>query len=139
MSIWKTLFSSGNVVEKGVDAAINAGDKLALTKEERLDYHLVFLKAYEPFKIAQRFLALIVGIPYVVVFLLCAVSYLAASIAIDPVACIEGCRADSVVKSALALGQLNQDTLGMPFWTIIGFYFAGGTIEGGIRAWKEKP
>lgn len=65
MSIWGTLFNSGNTLSKVTDAVINTGDKLVLTDEERLDYkqkYMLFmptlLKSYEPFKIAQRILAI---------------------------------------------------------------------------------
>jgi len=126
MGILKTLFSSGDVIEKGLDAAINAGDKLVLTNEEKVDYHLRFLKAYEPFKIAQRFIALIVGIPFVSVWVLCAVTYFIGAFMTSP----------EVMSAALEVGGLNNDTLGTAFITIVGFYFAGGAIEGGVKAWK---
>lgn len=138
MGIFNTLFSGTNTVEKGVDAAINAGDKLALTKEERLDYHLLFLEKYEAFKVAQRFLMLIVGIPYVLIHVIVSILYLASSAFIDPVSCLQGCGAESLQNAALTVGRLNQDTLGDLFYLIGGFYFGGGLLEGGIRAWRQR-
>ena len=126
MSIWNSLFSGTNVVEKGVDAVVKTGDALVFTDEERVDYHMKFLALYEPFKIAQRFLALIVGIPYVALFLVCGVAYLVAAAFIDPAECLEaGCRALPIQEAALEVGKLNHVTLGNPFWTIIGFYLLG--------------
>ena len=64
MGLWKSLFSSGDTIEKVTDAAISTGDKLFFTTEEKADMSLKMreqfiktLQAYEPFKIAQRILA----------------------------------------------------------------------------------
>lgn len=65
MGWWSSLFSSSSVVEKTTDAIINAGDKIWYTDEEKADMKMSYgkflptlLKAYEPFKIAQRILAI---------------------------------------------------------------------------------
>lgn len=65
MSWWATLFNSSSTVEKTTDAIIDAGDKIWYTDEEKAEMKLEYakflptmLKAYEPFKIAQRILAI---------------------------------------------------------------------------------
>ena len=43
--------------KKVIDAAISGIDKSIFTREEKADYMLDFLKAYEPFRLAQRWIA----------------------------------------------------------------------------------
>lgn len=56
LSVFKNLFS-GETIAQGAD-------KLVLTNEEKLDNFNVLLKLYEPFKLAQRYLALVVVLPW---------------------------------------------------------------------------
>lgn len=72
MSIWGTLFGSKNVIKQAANGIYNGVDKAFYTKEEKAQGFLELLKAYEPFKIAQRLLALVISIPYVVVWLMSA-------------------------------------------------------------------
>lgn len=69
MSLWGKLLGSDKIIDGGMKAI----DKAFYTAEEKADDHnkrmslkALLLKAYEPFKVAQRFLALIYGIPYVI-------------------------------------------------------------------------
>lgn len=65
MGFFSSIFSSDDAISKTTDAVISAGDKLFYTDEEKADmkqklmsYHLESLKFYEPFKLAQRYLAI---------------------------------------------------------------------------------
>lgn len=60
MSIWSKLFGSEKVIDNGMKAI----DSLILTDEEKTQYKLELLKAYEPFKIAQRYFMMIVTMPF---------------------------------------------------------------------------
>ena len=53
MSLLTRIFGKDKIVE----SAINAVDSVVLTDEERTEYFLKMLKAYEPFKLIQRVLA----------------------------------------------------------------------------------
>lgn len=113
MNIFGKLFGSEKVVDgvfKGIDSAF-------FTQDEKAGHFLSLLKAYEPFKITQRFLSLVVGMPYVMVWLLAAVLI-----------------AFGDMETGKILAQWNNDTLGTPFAIILAFYFGGGMVEGIIKA-----
>lgn len=106
MNIFAKLF--GN--KKIVDAGISGIDKMFYTNEEKADGFRKLLKLYEPFKIAQRFLALIFGIPYAAAWFITFLS----SFFID------------VSGQLILLGG----TMGQIVLAIVAFYFLGGTING---------
>lgn len=117
MGIFGTLFNSGETLGKVTDAVIDTGDAMFLTKEEEIQYNIKkqaqkmeWMKLYEPFKIAQRYLALIVSIPYVLGwFITFIVSFFIS------------------IETQL---ELLKGDIGMAFILIVGFYFAGGMAEG---------
>ena len=117
MGIFSSIFGD----DKVKDGIYNGVDKAFLTDEERTDIYLKFLKAYEPFKIIQRYLALLVGIPYVIVHL------------ISVIFLIRG-----LDTMAIKIAEFNNNALGDPFLWIMALYFAGGLAEGSIRAFKDK-
>lgn len=110
MNILSKLFGS----DKVIDAGINGIDKIAFTAEEKAEHKLLLLKAYEPFKIAQRFLALIFGIPYAAAWV---VTFF-ASFFID------------VTKQL----ELLSGDMGLAVALILGFYFGGGMAESIFKA-----
>lgn len=113
MSFWGKLFGSDNVVQAGIDGI----DKMVYTDEEKVDNKLLILRAYIPFKLAQRFLMMIVGIPYMSCWLITFIlSFTSVSV---------------TVATAMLEGRI-----GDVFLVIAGFYFGGGLIEGGIKAVK---
>lgn len=128
MGFWGRLFGT----EKVVDGLYNGIDKSFFTDEEKANHFLKILKAYEPFKLAQRLLALIVGIPYVIIYMISALTFV-YGMSIENLD-----HATRVIEASKSLATLNNDNLGMPFAIILGFYFSGGMIEGGINAWKGK-
>ena len=135
MGIFSKLFGNDSVI----DAVIKSGDALVYTteekaqaqerKEERFER---LLKLYEPFKIAQRFLALIVGVPYVLFHFIVAITKLVMMWFVE----LEAYKEYQVLLSAIT-GSLDN-ALFYPFCLIIGFYFAGGAGEGLIRASRSK-
>jgi hypothetical protein len=92
--------------EKVIDTGINMLDNSFYTDQEKAKHHKEFLKLYEPFKLAQRFISLSIVIPFALLG-----SY---GIIFDK----------DVVDSTIGL-------FGTPVAIIIGFYFAGGVIGKG--------
>lgn len=114
-NFFSRLFGSDNVV-KGL---MNGADKLVLTNEEKLDAHMMFLKLYEPFKLAQRFLALIFAPPYMLAWF---ITFVMSCFGID-------------IKDQL---DLLQGDIANIIGVIMGFYFGGGAIEGIVKAAKTS-
>ena len=92
--------------EKVIDAGIKGIDAIWFTNEEKAEAHKEFLKLYEPYKLAQRLIALIITIPYVLCVLILFGMYIAGL---------------EVVPAVDFLNEL----LGIPFMMIIAFYYAG--------------
>jgi len=105
--IFGKLFGS----EKVIDAGINGIDKMFFTGEEKSDAKLKFLKAYEPFKLAQRLLALIFAFDFSVAFL-AAIVFACSGLDWRP-----------IVNVVVAFN------LGTIVLAIVVFYFGGGTLE----------
>tara|TARA_R110000851_G_scaffold307304_1_gene465753 strand:+ start:307 stop:681 length:375 start_codon:yes stop_codon:yes gene_type:complete len=113
MGIFAKLFGSDEVIAKATTGLISGIDKVFYTDEEKSDNFSRMLRLYEPFKIAQRFLALIFSIPYAsAVF----ITFL-ASFFIDVTVQIE----------------ILKGTIGYIVLTIVGFYFGGGAINGFVE------
>lgn len=68
MSLLGKVFGSDPVINKGLNMIANAGDALVFTDEEKSKQKVELLKAYEPFKLIQRFLVMLFCIPYVVFY-----------------------------------------------------------------------
>ena len=112
MNIFAKLFGT----EKVIDSGMKAIDMIIYTEEEKAKMEVVkskvkidLLKAYEPFKIAQRLLALIFGIPY-------AMAWVATFIA-------------SFFMEVGAQLEILGGTMGEIVLAIIAFYFLGGTLS----------
>ncbi len=121
MGLLSKLFGDESVI----DAGISGIDKAFYTDEEKDDNNIIksqlktaILKAYEPFKLAQRLMMLVVGIPYVI----CFIGAFSASFWID-----------TTVQMEMLDGRI-----GAVFEGIALFYFGGGLIEGGIKAFRNK-
>lgn len=127
MSIFGNLFGSEKGISKLTDGVYNGLDKSFLTKEERLDAFKEFLKLYEPYKLAQRYLMLIVCVPFVFINSL--------AVIVDMVLHLMSSELSGLSKVI----ESYNDALGIPFLVIVSFYFAGGAVEGIInRAKKHK-
>lgn len=110
MNIIGKLFGSDKAISKAIDGAYDGLDKLILTPEERLDNFNKQLDLYEPFKIAQRYLACIFSIPYALAWIITFI----ASFSID----------------VTTQKELLSGTIGNIVLAIVAFYFCGGVING---------
>ena len=100
--IFNSIFGSSKVI----DGAMKGIDAMVFTGEEKSKLHLDFLKRYEPFKLTQRFLAVIFCLPYVL--------FASFGLIIDD---------ESIIAGANTL-------FGIPVSVILGFYFMGGMLNG---------
>lgn len=136
MGVFAKLFGS----EKIIDAGISGIDKAFYTAEEkseddlkRIALKMQFMKLYEPFKIAQRYLALMTGIPFVSLHVIVAVNWiLAVWLVADKV------RYEFVTDQLHIIAEMNNTTLGEPFAIILFFYFLGGAGEGIVNKLMGK-
>jgi hypothetical protein len=113
MSFLGKLFGSTKVISKGVDGIYNGVDKLVYTDEEKADNFRLMMKIYEPFKLAQRFMMMIVCPPYVLAwFITFIVSFFA----------------NVEAQKAMLEGRMGDLVL-----AIASFYFLGGAAEGTMR------
>ena len=135
MNFFGKLFGSDSVIKKAAEGVYNGIDYAFHTDQEKSEHFLRVLKAYEPFKLAQRFLALIIAIPYVLIWVLCAVMMFFSAF-MEP--CLSDavavCRSSAVLEAARLLADWNNETLGTPLSIVVAFYFGGGAIEGYVRA-----
>lgn len=107
MGVWSKLFGSDDVVKGGIDLIDNA----FYTDEEKAESKKHLLRLYEPFKIAQRYLAMtfcpVYALAWFVTFI--------ASFFVDVTAQIE-----------LLLNPMGLSGIVL---AIVVFYFGGGTIN----------
>ena len=137
MNLFKTLFSSAEVISKGTDAVISAGDKLIFTDEEKADMnyklrdlHIRTLEAYQPFKIAQRILALwysfLFGLTFIVTLIIALMNvYFQYSFDTSS----EVSNTLIVLSYQPILEVVSTFGLSSIVLGIIVFYFGGGTIN----------
>ena len=123
LGLFKTMFGSSSVIKDG----INLIDDLSLTDEEKEKLKIEKLKAYEPFKLAQR----LIGVSFTMVFLL---TFIFCVI-------LMSFGLEYQVEKIIELGK--SFDIGMIMLAIISFYFGGGTISSyfsgkGLLNTKEK-
>jgi hypothetical protein len=118
MSIFATIFGAGSVVEKGLDLI----DDCITTDTEKEQSKIDLLKAYQPYKISQRLIALMITATFLVVF----VVLLLASFFVD----VSG-------QLTLIESYMSSDFT-HPLEIIMVFYFGGGAVEGALDKFKRK-
>ncbi len=128
MSLLGKIFGKDDVIKKSVDAIYNGVDAAVFTPEEKAKHLINLLKAYEPYKLIQRALATMVTTTYLTIWVLSALIYI-ASIFLDPCIPDSTCKLNQVQEVAKMLSQYNNDTLGLPFATIMALYFGGGVVN----------
>jgi hypothetical protein len=101
--IFSKIFGSSKVINGAVDGI----DKMFYTNEERAEQKVKLLAAFEPFKLALRFLAMVISIPYVLMVMALFVSKYF----------------DFDITEQF---ELLKDTLTIPFTIVVSFYFADG-------------
>lgn len=107
------------------ESLISGVDKAILTNEEKLDYMQKMLVLYEPYKLAQRVLAIMFSGAFLLVHLLTAISHF--------IYVLRGFNPEKVIS----LYGYNNDSLGTLVMIIVGFYFAGGVLEGTVKRLKK--
>lgn len=117
--------------DKVIDAGISAADAIFFTDEEKADWKIRVLKAYEPFKLAQRYLALVTTIPFVALHVIAAIQIFASGWLGDSLG-------KAVHEAAMNVIEQNNEALGLPVAIVLAFYFGGGAAEGMIRAKTGK-
>ena len=124
MGILANIFGSGNVIEKG----FNLIDSLHTSGEERIqaqsEAKVNLLKAYEPFKLAQRVLAFTFAGVFIASFFL--VMYMT----------LFGEIGQAGIKEVMEV--LGMFYIGEIMLMIIIFYFGGGATEGIITRFRAK-
>ena len=122
MGLFSRLFGSEKVIDAGIagiDKAFYTDEEKAETYNKRMALKSALLQAYQPFKVAQRMLALIYSIPYVVAwFGLFGLSFF---MDVDK-------QMRFLVDSDMAVANL----------IILGFYFAGGAAESVFKFGLKK-
>jgi len=118
IAILKSIFGSGEVIKEGMslidDAFYTDGEKAedALkSKQQKTNNKINLLNAYAPFKIAQRYLAIMFGITYIS-------TYIAVLIMFAFNKDVSG------VMNILKMFQIDWIML-----VIVGFYFGGGLAD----------
>jgi len=121
MNILKTIFGGGDVVKSGfalIDS-MHTSDEEEIAAKSKAKTDL--LTAYAPFKVAQRYLALMFSVTFIFSFILVLVMTMASI---------------GDVKDVKAI--IGEFYIGEIMLTIILFYFGGGAFEGGVNAIKRQ-
>tara|TARA_R110002020_G_C16210881_1_gene766988 strand:+ start:629 stop:1036 length:408 start_codon:yes stop_codon:yes gene_type:complete len=126
MGIGKVLGKVFNPEKLG-DSLISGIDKAILTKEEKMDYMKEMLVLYQPYKLAQRILAIMFTGIFLLIHFMTAMAHFYLVVTND-----------ENVSRVIELYDWNNKLLGYPVLTIIGFYFAGGVFEGIATKVKAK-
>jgi hypothetical protein len=123
----KSLFSS----EKLLDNVSSGIDKAFHTTEEKRENFNTMLALYQPFKIAQRYLAMIFCIPYAILFLFVAISAMGTFIAgfWFP-------NTEPMWGNIDKMLDILKGDIGTIVFTIVVFYFGGGALEGVVERIK---
>ena len=119
MGILSTILGSGDVIGKGLDLIDSMHTSKAEEIEAKTKAKTDLLTAYSPFKIAQRYLALIFGFTFVSSYIMVlALFFLGRDI--------------TEVQQIISAFKIDWIML-----TIVSFYFGGGAFEGARKA--KKP
>jgi len=117
---WLSGIFSPDIVNKTVDAIVDSGDALFYTDEEKsaaaqkaIDTKLKMLPLFEPFKIAQRYIAFGFTLNFIVAFWVAVVFYTVGD--------------KKLLDGFLIIVTTFQ--LGWIMLAIIGFYFGGGFAD----------
>lgn len=128
MTILGRIFGSDSVVEKAAEGIYHGVDKAIYTDEEKATGFLALLKAYEPFKLAQRVLAFMLIGAYLFTWLVVVLLFTSAGI-LDTT---------SLHTAATNLAAQNNETLGLAVSLVVTFYYGGGALEGVVSRFKNK-
>jgi len=119
MGILASILGSGDVITKGMSLIDSMHTSDAEMVEARTKAKTDLLASYAPFRLAQRYLALIFGFTFVGSYLMVLVLFFLGRDITQVQEIISGFKIDWIML------------------TITGFYFGGGAFEG-VLAQKEK-
>jgi len=119
-SVISKMLGSGNVIEKGMDLIDNMHTSTEEEIQAKAKAKTDLLQAYAPFKLAQRYLALMFGLTFLGSYVL--VLAMTISGQGDP---------DAVTK------VMEQFSINYAMLIILGFYFGGGAVEGFMEKKKK--
>lgn len=134
MGLWAKLFGNDKVIEgmyNGVDKAFFTDEEKEDSTYRRANVRLAFMKLYEPFKIAQRILAIITTAVFLGLHLILILSWL--YLVLFRVEEMSGEMYEFMVSQLKLMMLENNETLGVGWLIIIGFYFGGGFVEGWVN------
>ena len=112
MGILSQILGSGDVVSKGLDLIDSFHTSETEAIEAKYKAKTALMASYSPFKVAQRYLALIFGFTFVGSYLMVLTLFF-----MD--------RDIGAVQEIISAFKIDWIML-----TIVGFYFSGGAIEG---------
>jgi|TARA_B110000914_G_C15501002_1_gene465740 hypothetical protein len=119
VSIFQKLLGSGDIVSKGIDLIDSFHTSETEAIEAKTKAKTDLLESYAPFKVAQRYLALIFGFTFVASYILVLVLFFLG-------------RDITEVQEIINAFKIDWIML-----TIVGFYFGGGAFEG-VMGKKNK-
>lgn len=128
MGVLSKIFSADKVLETA-DGIFQQADEMNFSNEERAKNKLELLKAYEPFKLAQRLIAMIIVPCY------CFGWLLSIGFTITSLLLIES---QKYKDAALAIKETTNEMLGWSFLAIISLYFAGGVVNSFSKIKKKE-
>ena len=113
MSILATIFGSSKVIASSMKLidSLHTSDEESIAAQSKAKTDL--LSAYAPFKVAQRYLALMFTGTYLLSFFVCLIMVLSAE----------------AFTKADVVDLLGEFYIGEIMLTIVAFYFAGGAVE----------
>lgn len=121
LGILTSILGNGDVIKKGMDLIDDVHTSDAEMEKAKAQAKIDQMKAYAPFKVAQRYLAL----------MFCGTFLISFSVVMGMTLFGE--------PNITAVKQVIDDFyIGEIALTIIGFYFGGGMLEGVIGKAKEK-
>ncbi len=120
LGVISKMLGSGDVISKGLDLIDNMHTSTEEEIQAKAKAKTDLLSAYAPFKLAQRYLALMFGLTFLLSYVL--VLGMTISGHGDP---------DAVTK------VMEQFSINYAMLVILSFYFAGGAVEGFMEKKKK--
>ena len=120
MGILSTILGSGDVIGKGLDLIDSMHTSETEAIEAKTKAKTDLLTSYAPFKVAQRYLALMFGFTFVGSYLMVLMLFFMN-------------RDISAVQEIISAFKIDWITL-----SIVGFYFGGGAFEGVLSKKRAK-
>ena len=122
LGVLGSILGSGDVISKGMDLIDDAWETDAEVRESKTQAKIDLMKAYAPFKVAQRWLAILFAVNFFAGFWMVMVMTLMGK----------------VTNVEQVFDVLEQFKIGWAMITILTFYFGGGLVESGGRVFGKK-